>query len=215
VRKIGFIFALILFSASPSFAAWHLYIVPVIGAGKGEADARRPKYVEALSNVRWAAMDYGFQPVMLVAADVDAATNTAACAQPDVQCIPDNLDQLLGAGAVSTVQTALENKNIPAGWVTQAMSYRTVLRTIWGFFAFIQRYSVVSGNTNPIIIGGINLDTQFNQLSATAQTNLQNTATSLGLSSVGLTGTTTLRQILKNISDQWGQRAFTLGGVTI
>jgi hypothetical protein len=171
--------------------------------------------VEALSGVKWGAMDYGFQPIMLVAADVDSATDATATAQPDVTRIPDNLDQLLGAGAVSAVQTALENRNIPAGWVTAALSYRTVIRTIWGFFAFLQRYSVVSGNTNPILAASINLDTQFNQLSATAQTNLQNTATSLGLSAAGLTGTSTLRQILKNISDQWGQRAFTVGGITI
>jgi hypothetical protein len=160
-------------------------------------------------------VDYGFQPFMLVAADVDGATDTAATAQPDVTRIPDNLDQLIGAGALSAVQTALENRNIPAGWVTAALSYRTVVRTIWGFFAFIQRYSVVSGNTNPILAASINLDTQFNQLPSGAQTNLQNTATSLGLSSAGLTGTSTLRQILKNISDQWGQRAFTVGGITI
>ncbi len=195
-------------------AAWHLYLVPLIGTGVTDSNPRTPKYIAALS-VPWAMVDYGFQPVALVAADVDGATDTSLQGNGDVTKIPDNLDNLLGAGAVSAVQTALENKNIPAGWVTSALSYRTVLRTIWGFFAFLQRYAVVSGNTNPIIAASINLDTQFGSLPQTAQDNLAATAKSLGLNTTGVTGTTTLRVILKGIADQWGQRSFTLGGVTV
>jgi len=214
-RFVACIFVLSLYAvAAPVFAAWHLYLVPVIGDGKIRIDPRMPKYLTALG-VQWSLVDYGFQPVALVAANVDSGTDTALQANADVTRIPDNLDQLLGAGAVNAVQTALENRNIPAGWVTQALSYRTVLRTIWGFFAFVQRYSFISGNTSPIIAAAVNLDTQFNQLPSGAQTNLQSTATSLGLSSAGLTGASTLRQILKNISDQWGQRSFTLGGIVI
>lgn len=194
--------------------SWHLYIVPVVGDGT-RGNERRPKYMAALSGVPWAGIDYGFQPVMLVGANVDDATDEQAQAQSDVLRIPDNRDQLLGAGAVDIVQTALENRNIPAGWVTQSLSYKTVLRTIWGFFAFVQRYSVISGNTSPLITGSVTLETQFNQLPQGVRTNLQDTATSLGLSSSGLTSTSTIREILKNISDQWGQRPFNVGNILI
>jgi len=192
---------------------WHLYLVPIIGVGT-KVDPRKPKYLTTLG-VDWGMVDYGFQPFALAAANVDDATDTSLQINVDVTKIPDNLNQLLGAGAVNTVQTALEDRNLPAGWVTSALSYRDVLRTLWGFFAFLQRYSVVSGNTNPLIAAAVTLDTQFNQLSQTARTNLQDTAASLGLSSAGLTGTSTIRQILKNISDQWGQRAFSVGAVNI
>lgn len=192
---------------------WHIYLLPIVGDGT-KATPREPKYLPALG-ASWSMVDYGFQPFALAAADVSDATDTSIQGNVDVTKVPDNLDQLLGAGAVVTVQNALENRNIPAGWVTAALSYRTVLRTIWGFFAFLQRYSAVSGNTSPLIAATVNLDTQFNQLSQTARTNLQDTATSLGLSSAGLTGTSTIRQILKNMADQWGDRPFTVGGVNI
>jgi hypothetical protein len=208
---VGIILAILLLFPITAEAAWHLYLVPLVADSDS---SRAPKYVTALG-VKWSMIDYGFQPVGLVAADVDGATDTSLQGNGDVTKIPDNLDNLLGAGAVSAVQTALENKNIPAGWVTQSLSYRTVLRTIWGFFAFLQRYAVVSGNTNPIIAASVNLDTQFGSLPQTAQDNLAATAKSLGLNTTGVTGTTTLRVILKGIADQWGQRAFTIGGVTI
>lgn len=213
IIKVVFLACALLGLPAIANAAWHLYLVPIVGGGT-DADPRTAKYLPALG-VKWGMIDYGFQPFALAAADVDGATDTSLQANGDVTKIPDNLDNLLGAGAVSAVQTALENRNIPAGWVTSALSYRTVLRTIWGFFAFLQRYAVISHNTNPIMVSSINLDTQFNQLPSNAQTNLINTAASLGLSSAGITGTSTIRQILKNISDQWGQQAFTVGGITI
>jgi len=194
--------------------AWHLYLVPVIGDGT-KADPRRPKYVAALSGVDWAAMDYGFQPVMLVAANVDDATDTTATNQADVQRLPDNLDQQIGAAALSIVQNALETRNLPAGWVTNTMTYRELLRTLGGFFAFLQRYSVVANTTGLVIGGTVNLNTQFNQLPQAVRTNLQDTATSLGLSSAGITGTSTIRVILKNIADQWGQKPIIVGAITI
>lgn len=192
---------------------WHLYLVPVIGDGT-KTDARRPKYVTTLG-VEWSMMDYGFQPVGLVAVDVDDATDTAIQANADVQPLPDNLDQLIGAGALSIVQNALENRNLPSQWVTTSMSYRTLLRTLAGFFAFVQRYATVANTTGLLLGGAVTLNTTLSQLSAGARQNLRDTATSLGLDIAGLAGSTTIRAALKIIADQWGQRSFEIGGISL
>jgi hypothetical protein len=194
---------------------WHLYLVPVIGTGLiiGDPpvdDSRRPKYLTT-----YACADYGMQPVMLCASFVDDATDTSLQANADVTRIPDNLDQQLSAGAVTAVQNALEARNLPALWVDTTMTYRQVLRTVGGFFAFMQRYAVIANTINPVLTGSVTLSTQYNQLPQAARNNLQETATSLGLSTTGLSGTNTLRQILKNIADQWGQRPIILGEITI
>ena len=194
---------------------WHLYFLPVIGTGI-EADSRRPKYIAALSGISWAAMDYGFNPSMVAAADVDDATDSSIDANADVNRIPDNMDLFLSAGAVSVVQNAMEVMFWPADWVNTTYTYRQILRYVGGFCAYLQRYSAISGNINPVFSSGnVTLSTQFNQLPAKARQDLQATATDLGLSYAGITGTMTMRQIMKSMADQWGQRSFSLGGVKI
>lgn len=194
----------------PAFAqtAPHLYLVPAVDLGPQLG--RSPKYLST-----YACMDYGFQPVYLCATTVDSATDAALVAAADVQKIPDNLDSTITAGALATVQNALENRNLPAGWVTTGMTYRELIRTLGGFFVFLQRYAVVASTTELVIGGSVDLDTAFNQLPQAVRTNLQNTALSLGLSTAGLSGSATIRQILKNIADQWGQRVIVLGPITI
>lgn len=201
---------LILFLAIPSSAeaVCHLYFVPAIGAGS-DADPRTPKYATG-SGFPWAAMDFGMQPIFLVAADVDAATDTTVSAQADVIRVPDNLDATLG-GQLATVQTGLENRNIPAGWLTSGTTYRTALRTVTNMFRFLQRFPAVTQITAPLLDGSVNLDLQFNNLSATNQQRLIDTADSFGFDTSGLSGTTTLRTILKNVADQFVSVGFQLG----
>jgi len=210
LKRIAVALVAVLLIASPASAAWHLYLVPVIGTGTQE-DPRSPKYLAS-----YACTDYGHQPQMLCAADVDAGTDAALQANSDVTRIPDNLDAQLGAGAVTAVQNALEARNIPAGWVTQALTYRTVLRTLFGMFSLFQRYAAIAQNPNAVIDGAtVTLSTQFNQLPLKARQDLQATVASFGLDTSGLTGASTIRQILKAFADQFGQRPFTLGGVAI
>ena len=188
---------------------WHLYLLPIIGSGTYE-DPRRPKYLD-----NYSILDYGFQPVALAATDVDDATDAALQLNADVHRIPDNLDQSIGSAALAIVQNALETRNIPAGWITSTVTYRVLLRTAFGFFSFLQRYAVVAKTTSLLLGGSVTLNTRINQLSAVVRQNLQNTAISLGLSATGITGTATIRQVLKNLADQWGQSSFILGGITI
>jgi hypothetical protein len=192
--------------------SWHIYLIPIEGTGI-DKDGRRPKYMTELGT-DWSMIDYGQQPVGLVAADLDVTQAGVLEAHADVSKIPDNLDQSIG-GALTQVSDALETMNIPAQWITGATSYREVLRALWGFFAFLQRYAEITNSPAPILSVTTNLNLRLNQLSAAVRQNLKDTALSLGLNIDAVVGTTTLRQMLREIADQWGDRSFQLGGITV
>ena len=185
--------------------AFRLYIVPEIGTGTGR-DPRRPKYFDGK---RWAGMDYGFQPVFLVAADLTGPEHTTLVANADVIAFPADLTGNLTAGQVTTARDACEQIFIPGGWINTSLTWREVARTVAGMFQFMQRLNIVWGN-NRLIDVTEHMDREFQSLSAGLRTALLASATSLGYSSAGLQPTTTVRAILKNLADQWGDQTFRL-----
>lgn len=179
--------------------ATQLYVVPVIGAGTTD-DARRPKYADTdLVGFDWAAMDFGNEPLMLVATE----TNTALAAEPDVLQVPLNIDQNLGAGAVTLVQNYLEARFVPADWVTTALTYRQVLRSVVGIFTFMQRAQGL-GLARLLDGSSVSLNTTFGSLPAAVRTKLLSAAQSLNFDHSSLSAASTIRQILKALMVQFG-----------
>lgn len=194
--------------------ASRLYLVPVIGTGTRQ-EPRRAKYFSDFTRdtlpSSW--MDFGLEPVMLVGADVTNDQHLSISANIDVVSIPANIDATISALALTQVQNALEGMNIPANWVTTAMTYRFVLRVVVGMFQFAQRYQGLGGGR--LFGTGISLGTQFNQLPAAVRSRLIETAESFGYDTSSLSGNSTIRQILKFLGDQWGSKSIVLGGITI
>jgi len=198
--------------------AFRLYIVPVIGTGSGRDDARRPKYFETLSD--WSAMDYGFEPVMVVGADLSVSDDASVSAQPDVTALPFDLAPQLTSGQVTAVRTALEALHIPALWVTTADTWLGVVRSVLGMFSFLQRFGGIyarqTGTVPPsMFTGGVTLNTTFGSLPLAVRTALMSTADSFGISTAGLTASTTVRVILKNLADTFGERPYNFNGVLL
>lgn len=191
--------------------SWHLYLLPFEVNARGE---RVPEHVMGLA-VAGACSTFGFQGDCLCAADVSNADDTAIAAEADVLKVPDNLDATLGAGAVATVQAALEAREIPSQWVTGAFTYRRLIRIINAMFAFVTRFAAVNSFIQPLLSGLVTLDTTFASLSAANRQRLLDTAASFSFNTDGFTGASTMRQILKGVADQWGEREFQLGGITI
>ena len=158
---------------------------------------------------------YGAQGILLVAADVDDATDKAITALSGVLRIPDNLDQQVGAGGLTIVRNALETRNIPGNWVQAGTTYRALLRVALGAFTLLQRYRAISGNMGKVLQGAVTLNTVFSTLSQQTRDYLLATASSLKLDITGLTGDLTLRQILKAVGDQFANQVFHIGGITI
>jgi hypothetical protein len=177
--------------------AVRFYVVPKIGTGT-DVDRFRPKYVSAFP-VKWAAVDYGMEATFLVGADVDATQHTSISSNADVITIPANLDSTIGAN-LTTVQNALDSLKIPSDWVTSGMTYRTVIALVIKLFKILQR---LHGRwLTTIFESGITLSTTFSQLTQAQRDRLQDVATSFGIDTSGVTGTTTIRQALKLLAQQ-------------
>ena len=190
------------------------YVVPVIGTGADHTDGRRPKYFDTLG-AAWSAMDYGAEPVMLVRAEVTAAQDASLRANADVFALPVNLDVNLTTTEVTSVRTVLEALNIPASnWVTTAVTWRQLLRTVAQMMQFLQRLNAVQGNTR-LFGGTITLTTRWNQLNAAQQSALRQAASSMGFSTTALAGSSNFRAMLKAMADQWGNRPVVMGGIEL
>jgi len=192
--------------------ALRFYIVPVIGTGASPTDARRPKYISGGGIAgTWSALDYGFDPAMLVAANVTSAENTAISANADVVTVPASLDLTIGSN-LTTVQGSLEAFNIPAGWVTSAMTFRFVVRWIGRLFKFCQRMQGLGATK--LFPAGITLDSFVGDLTTGQRQKVTDAANSLGLSVQGITLTTTMRVALKMLADQLPDQ-LNIGGISL
>lgn len=194
------------------------YLVPKIGDGLTPFTAFRPKYTDNgdlgagwnLSG-RFSSLDYGAEACMLMVSDVTAEEHNALAAQTDVLAVPIPLNDNVGAAAVNIIQNKLEGANLPAEWVTTALTYRQVLRTVRRIITFIQRFRGLFNAS--IFIDGVTLDSRINQIPAAKRSRLADTAADLGLSTEGITGTTTIRVALRMVADQLPD--VVLGGETI
>lgn len=200
--------------------AWRLYTVPMITSGsrrciKYFATACGPASAELIGAIA-NSTHYGASPWALVAADLTGAQHTFLSGQSDVRAAPVNLDNAIGAGALSTVVDYLEAADIPAGWVTAGTTWRALVRNLGGLFQFAQRYAAVAsaaGVGTTLIPPGANLNTEWQDIPQARQDAIIAAAASLGYSGDGITATTTARQILKTLADQWGAKPFQLGGM--
>lgn len=160
-----------------------------------------------------AFMAFGNEGHMLVAADVTPEAHTAITALPRVTVLPEDLDTQLTAGAVTAVESALEARNIPAEWVSTSLTYREVLRCVIGIFQFAQRYNAQTGLR--LFRAGVTLSTRMNQIPVARRNELSDVATSFNLDVSAVTGTTTIRQLLRLLGEQWLARPVTFGSAVV
>ena len=186
-----------------------VYVLPMDETLIGASTYRAPKYIggrnnpplAGLENISYACMPYGMQPVCLLIADVTVAQHNLLTANSDVLAAPQNIDNNLNAGAVTTVKNLLESLHIPAGWVTTSHTYRQVLRLVGWLFQFMQR---VHGIFPEKLFAAPNtLATTYGELSPGMQSALLQAAQSFAFDTSGLQSSTTLRVILKNLADQF------------
>lgn len=187
------------------------YLIPIIGAGSF-IDQRRPKYLtdgQTFADFN-PSPPWAMSPMVdtgIVWADTTPAQDAFLAAQLDVRAIPP-LDNTIGAGALPQVKAGLEALNIPAQWVQVGMTYRTVVRVTVGMSQLIQR---TEGLGDKLTIPG-NLDLTMAQIPAGKRTTAQTAIDSMGLDRTQIVGSTTLREALRIIGEQFAAgRSISLG----
>jgi hypothetical protein len=174
---------------------------------------RKPKYFSWRGSpgisCPWSMKDYGDIDQAIICADILAADHTALIANADVLSIPVNVDSALTVSARNTARTFLETYNIPAGWINTGMTYRAVLRTITAFFLYMQRVTGLLGHGITLPVGWADLT--MTQVPADIRDAMTQAAASFGYDYSWVTGTTTVRQVLKGMADAWGVQPILFG----
>lgn len=193
------------------------YVVPK-AADDVIPGAVRPKYTEAGAlgvgwNLagRWQALDYGLEDCFLLVANVTADEHNALNAQTDVLAVPLQLDNQVSALAETTIKSKLEAIRIPAEWVSTSLTYRQVVRRVRRIISLVQRFR--GKFSESVFAGGLTLDSQINDIPQAKRQRLAETAQELGLSTDGISSTTTIRAALRILADQLPD--VTLGGEVV
>lgn len=174
----------------------NFYIVPKIGTGS-PTDTYRPKYVGDLAGVAWSAMDYGLDDTFLVGAQTDATQHATLTGYGDVLAVPP-LDEVVGGNpTLNRVKNSLEQRSIPAHWLTAGTSWRVALGTVGRFCLILQRLHGRHGRR--LFEPGMTLDTT---LSAPVLTELQDVGASFALQTSALSTSTVVRDALTLLGDQ-------------
>jgi hypothetical protein len=127
-----------------------------------------------------------------------------------VIAIPADLDSTIGLTALTTVQSKLEGLHVPAGWVTQANTYREVCARSASCSCSCSGLKRLQ--LRVFFESGITLDTRINQLTQRAAHALTDAASRWGLDVSSITGPMLIRQALKILGDQIP--SFVLAGET-
>lgn len=192
-----------------------LYLVNAVPALRGGVEipnSQAPEhFAVVIPGVKATFMSFGNEGHFLVSADTDEATHATLAALPRVTQLPANLNaKPQDEDQVTAIKNFLEARNIPAHWVTTALTYRKMLRVMVGIFQFAQVYFRLHGLT--LFRNGVNLDTEARQIPLAERNRLSEAAQVAGLDTSGITGTTTVREILRQLGQQWLNRPVQLGG---
>ena len=193
--------------------AFRLYLVPISTAVDG---TRFPKYFldKTIANSTWAMIDYGIEPWALVCGDLSPTDDATIVGKADAFGLPTDLSPVLTAGQVTAIQNKLEAINLPADWVSTSLTWVQVVRIVCGIMGLLQRYMFYAGATS-LFTGSVTLTTTIGALPLNARTNLLNAATDLNLDVSSITGSTTIRQALGIVGQQFAAIPLRLAGQTI
>jgi len=185
--------------------ATRFYLVPKAGTGQTIDDVYRPKYFmnglgQGLIAGAIVAMDYGLEPVFLVAADVTNAEHTTINANSDVTALPLNIDLAVGVN-LATVTGKLDALGLPSDWVDATTTYRQILRKVTQFMQLAQRlHGLFNLRVLPV---GISLNSTVGSLSANQRQKLADAIASFPNGTASeITAGMTIRAALKTLADQ-------------
>lgn len=189
------------------------------GCGELVENNAKPPYTPEPCDVRWyivkeqhrgkfsASLQLGFDPFFLV---VDCVTEARHSQIDSIASVtfPLNIDNTITS--VNNVKSKLANHDIPNYWVTTSTTWRELIRFIANYTQVYQSlFSVVKDS---FFVDGVTMTTQYRDLPQQQKNALQNMANEFEFDKSGITGSSTVRQILKEMIDQIGDEPLVLGG---
>lgn len=180
------------------------YLIPIVEAEVDGRTIRRGKYTQLMTH--YAMLPYGEMGTGLLGVDLSEVEHDQLGAQGDVLAFPENLQGVVG-GRLGAVQAALESVRMPSDFVDGGMTFGQVLRQVAALCMFAQKLSGLGYGTLEA------LSTTLGELSAAKRQKIADVFASLGISTEGYTGATTLRAVALDVFPAWAERKFRMNGV--
>jgi hypothetical protein len=162
----------------------------------------RAKYIQDMVGLKPTIRGYGAEGVALVVVDVSTLDHGIISGNADVLSFPENLDTSPNTANRNAAITALEARNIPAGWINAGITWRQILRAVAKIIRITKELDGGANFIGRLFDNGRTFSTQFQDLPIGVRQRMIAYATEKGWDTSGLSSTSTLRQILKFLADQ-------------
>lgn len=200
--------------------AVELFLLPMIGTGT-RADPRRPKYVRDPAVVRRGSIRYSRISHAIAMIDASQAYLNSIAQQPDATRLATaaNIDQVINASQANAAKAVFEDAFIPGQFINAGDTRRQVIRGLIGMFFFSQRMERRFGEgwKEKAQARGMALDSTWQEFPQALKNELIDVRDDHGWTNteLGVTNTSTLREILQAISQQFENTPMFIGGLEI
>jgi len=180
-----------------------IYVMPYISVVTSHGPSKDAKYKSQFQSLSYTMFNYGDEPQCIVGiVDPSPALDTSLTSNADVFKPPDNLDLTVSSTATrNAIRTHLEQDELPGTWVQTSTAYREIARVVVACCQFAQRYQGL--DIGPWFQGTVHVSSNFSTLTAQQQQGIHDTAASFGFDQTAIVGTATIRDVLKNMADQY------------
>lgn len=176
-------------------------------------------YTQAVDVVRADTKEYSRTSVCLVLLEAPQAYLDNVAAQPEMTRLATaaTIDNQMTVAQVNAAQALFESYGIPSGFVNVGDTRRQVLRALLGLFSFSQRLEARfgAGFWQRAQANGLTLDSPWSSFPQALKNELVSVRDELDLVITGTTGTTTLRELMRAITDGYESRPMFMAGISI
>lgn len=170
--------------------------------GTAGYNERRAKYFKDLALIQPSIRHYGQEGYCIVACDLSTIDHDYVSQNADVITFPVSLDNTPNTANRNAAITALEARNIPAGWITAGMTWRQILRGVLKIILIIKDLNGGVEFLGRLFQNGVTMSTQFQDLPQDVRNKMIAFGNRRNLDVSSLSGASTIRQILRALAEQ-------------
>ncbi len=180
---------------------------------------RHGKYTHTAGVIKTGCIRYGRtdDAVVLIQAAQFILNTIKANTDVTVLATQSNIDSALNASQANAAKLIFEDAFIPNIFINSGDTRREVLRAVVGSFLFSQRMEGLFGESwkRKAQNAGVTLNSQWQDFPQALKDALITVRDDFGWTNLGITNTSTLRDILKVVSDQFSTAPFFIAGIEI
>jgi len=197
-----------------------IFLVPMEGNGT-RADPYRGKYTDDPQVNIAGTIRYGRTDDAIIMIDAIQSYLDSVAGQSDATRLAteSNLDSVLTLGQANAAKTVFENAFIPGEFINEGDTRREAIRAVVGMFLFSQRMEgrFGTGWKQRAQAAGVNLNSIWQNFPQALQNELIEIRDDHGWTNteLGVTTTSTLREILQAISEQYKNTPIFIAGLEI